>query len=296
MAWVAGTPFRIPSDALPATLRGIPYPPAGLWVLGDRSLLDGSPERFVSIVGTRSASAYGERTAVRLASAAARAGFVVVSGLARGIDACAHRAAIEAGGKTVAVLGTGVDVPYPAGHRTLHELVQQNGAVVSEMEPGRTAFPGCFPRRNRIIAALSQATIVVEAGHKSGAMNTANHVIDLGRTLASVPGPIDDPRSAGSNELLRDGAVVIGCVEDMLTALKLSTIRPDPEAGWLASGEGLDPADAVVLASLGRAPGTAETVASATGLSVGQVAGSMLRLELLGRVEGRAGSYRLQAG
>lgn len=270
--------------------------------MGDPDVLRGSSERFVAIVGTRTASAYGERAAGTLARAAVRAGLVVVSGLARGVDAAAHRAAIEAGGHTVAVMGTGVDVPYPAGHRTLHELVQQNGAVISEMEPGRTAFPGCFPRRNRIIAALSKMTVVVEAGFKSGAINTANWALELGRTVGAVPGQIDDPRAAGSNQLLRDGAHVITGVEDLLMVFGLSTntvqISPTATACYSADGlageasdRRLDPADRAILLTLGPRPLPTHEIAFATSLSVRQVSEGLLRLELAGLVRGEGGGY-----
>ena len=181
-----------------------------------------SAERTVAIVGTREATPYGVRIASELATAFARAGVTVVSGLARGVDAAAHRGAMAANGPTVAVMGTGADVPYPAAHRSLHTDIQKHGLVLSEMEPGTTALPGCFPRRNRIIAALASVTIVVEAPFKSGAINTATQALDLGRTVAAVPGPIDSPRSAGSNQLLRDGAQFVGGIGDALGLFGLS--------------------------------------------------------------------------
>jgi DNA processing protein len=169
--------------------------------------------------------------------------------MARGIDGAAHRTALEEGGNTVAVLGTGIDVPYPAGHRQLHRTIAQHGLVVSENPPGATAHQGAFPKRNRIIAALAPVTIVVEAGFKSGALNTATQALDLNRVVAAVPGPIDSEQSKGSNQLLRDGAVVIASVEDALALLGVSAPKdrpiptlPDPErriwdsleAGYLA--------------------------------------------------------------
>jgi DNA processing protein len=139
--------------------------------------------------------------------------------MARGIDGAAHRTAIEEGGNTVAVLGTGVDVPYPVGHRQLHRSIGELGLVLSENPPGATAYKGAFPRRNRIIAAVCPVTIVVEAGFKSGALNTAMQALELDRVVAAVPGPIDSEQSKGSNQLLRDGAVVIASVEDALALL-----------------------------------------------------------------------------
>jgi DNA processing protein len=142
--------------------------------------------------------------------------------MARGIDGTAHRAALEEGGDTVAVLGTGIDVPYPVGHRQLHRTIAERGLVVSENPPGMRAHQGAFPKRNRIIAALAPVTIVVEAGFRSGALNTASQALELGRVVAAVPGPIDSEQSRGSNQLLRDGAVLIASVDDALALLGIS--------------------------------------------------------------------------
>lgn len=214
---------HLDAAALPACLRDIPRPVARLWYLGDPAKLDAAPYNHIAIVGTREASPYGIRTAERLATACAEHGYVVVSGLARGIDAAAHRAALAAGGSTIGVQGTGVDVPYPVSHRALHALMAERGLVVSEFEPGTLASPGCFPRRNRIIAALCRVVVVVEAGFKSGAINTANQALELDRLVAAVPGRMDEDRAAGSNHLLRDGAQVIASTDDLLGLMKLST-------------------------------------------------------------------------
>ncbi len=265
--------------------------------MGDAACLDAAPTRAVAIVGTREASAYGVRMARRLAAGAARAGLVVVSGLARGIDAAAHEAAVAAGGKTIAVLGTGADVPYPAAHRTLHRLVQENGLVISEVEPGTKAFPGCFPRRNRIIAGLCRLTVVVEAGHKSGALNTASFTETLGRGLAAVPGMADDPRAAGSNQLIRDGANVILDVEDMLMVFDISTIShiaESPEARRMQLASELwNPTDRLLLSFLTGQAQAPTAIAQRAGLSVRQVSESLLRLEMLGVAEGGAAGYSL---
>src|SRR6202030_1437326 len=166
-----------------------------------------------------------------------RAGASVVSGMARGIDAAAHRTAIEEGGNTVAVLGTGIDVPYPVGHRQLHRSIAEHGLVLSENPPGATPHQGAFPKRNRIIAALAPVTIVVEAGFRSGALNTASQAIELGRTVAAVAGPIDSDKSRGSNQLLRDGAVLIAVPEDALTLLGVSLPRVAPPTPLLPESE-----------------------------------------------------------
>ena len=263
----------------PASLDDLHHPPDPIYALGDVALLDRSPERLVAIVGTRDASPYGLRVAEELARAFVVAGVGVVSGMARGIDSAAHRAALEAGGATIAVLGTGADVPYPAGNRALHEAIVAGGLVVSEFEPGTRAGPGCFPRRNRIIAALAQVTIVVEAPFKSGAVNTASQALDLGRTVAAVPGPIDVPRSAGCNLLLRDGAQFIASVED---ALALFGELPPPAA----AGPALGYQEGRVWEALAEGESSPEGLAYRLGLSVRQAMEIVSRLELLGLVYG----------
>src|SRR5256714_7848111 len=210
------------SPEFPSELRDIPQPPNELYAIGRSSALS-NPR--VAIVGTRNCTGYGERATRTLTRALVRAGVSIVSGMARGIDAAAHRTAIEEGGNTVAVLGTGIDVPYPVGHRQLHRSIGEHGLVLSENPPGATAHLGAFPKRNQIIAALAPVTIVVEAGFKSGALNTTSQALELGRVVAAVPGSIDSPQSQGSNQLLRDGAVMIASVDDALALLGVSAAK-----------------------------------------------------------------------
>ncbi len=293
MTWQAGgdapEPTWLHGAHLPDCLRDLSVPPEGLWCIGDPRVLAGAKATHVAIVGTREASAYGERTARRLAAACARKGLVVVSGLARGVDAAAHRAALEVGGRTIAVMGTGADVPDPVGHRTLHAQVAAQGAVVSEMELGASAGPGCFPRRNRLIAALAEVTVVVEAGFKSGAINTSNHAMELGRTVAAVPGHVDDPRAAGSNQLLRDGAQVITDVEDLLGLYKLST---GPSRSRRDEPHFANDQDAALFRLLGVREQSIEEIAFQAGLSGRQVTERLLALELEGLAERVGASYR----
>jgi DNA processing protein len=242
----------------PEALRHLSYPPSQLWTRGRWELAGATP--IVAIVGTRDATPYGERIARELARALARGGACVVSGMARGIDATAHRAALDETGSTVAVLGTGIDVPYPVGHRTLHDVIGRRGLLIAELPPGTRAFRGCFPRRNRIIAALASVTIVVEAGVQSGALDTADQALQLGRTVAAVPGPIDAPQSEGANGLLRDGAVVIANVADALALVGLTPAARAPRefsdadvgAVWKALGAG--PLDSDALCATSRLP------------------------------------------
>ncbi|HEY7878282.1 MAG TPA: DNA-processing protein DprA, partial [Gemmatimonadaceae bacterium] len=197
----------------------------------------------------------------------------IVSGLARGIDAAAHRAALSATGTTVAVLGTGVDIAYPSAHRALHADIASKGLLLSEELPGERANGGSFPKRNRIIAALAQLTIITEAPVRSGALITAQYALDLGRDVAVVPGPIDAPQSAGSNALFGQGAQVITNVDDALGLIKAApTKRPEPafqtpaeHAVWEALRHG--PADIDLLAVRSELPAR-ECLAAVTTLEM----------------------------
>jgi DNA processing protein len=198
--------------------------------------------------------------------------------MARGIDAAVHRAALECGGWTIAVLGTGIDIPYPVGHAELHRVIGERGLLLSENAPGLRAHKGAFPKRNRIIAALGQSTIVVEGGHKSGAINTANHVLSLGKTLAAVPGPIDAPQSKGTNHLLRDGASVIAEVAD---ALALAGISQPAQAEPARLSE----LDGRVWSAIGGETIGLDLVARRAGLSARACLTSVTALEMSGMVE-----------
>jgi DNA processing protein len=267
--------FARGSAEYPSELEDLAQPPAQLFAIGR---LDSLNMPKVSIVGTRASTAYGERITRTLTRSLVRAGVSIVSGMARGIDAAAHRTALEEGGSTVAVLGTGVDVPYPVGHRQLHSAIGERGLVLSENQPGSKAGPGSFPRRNRIIAALSPVTIVVEAGFRSGALNTASQALELNRTVAAVPGPIDSEQSRGSNQLLRDGAAFIACAEDALSLLGIAPsaaepppVLPDSEQQvWDATQGGL-----VLIDDLPRT----------TGLLLSECLAAVTSLEILGLIE-----------
>ena len=215
--------LAIDDDDYPARLHDLPDAPPILYAIGNLALLDAP---CIAIVGTRRATSYGERVTTELAAALARAGVTIVSGMARGIDGTAHRAALSVGGATAAVLGTGVDVAYPVGHVSLHAEIAARGLLLSEEMPGDRASGGSFPRRNRLIAAIARATLVVEAPVKSGALITADHALGLTRDVAAVPGPVDMPQSAGSNALLRDGAIVITDVADALALARVSASSP----------------------------------------------------------------------
>lgn len=267
-------------ERYPAMLRTLRDPPARIFTLGNTALLS---QTALAIVGTRNPTAYGVRTTRTFAAALARAGVVVVSGMARGIDAAAHEAALDVNGATIAVLGTGVDVPYPAGHRALHARIVERGLVMSEMPPGAKAHRGSFPRRNRLIAALARAVIVTEAPVKSGALITANVANDIGRDVGMVPGNIDSPASQGSNRLLKDGAVP---VLDVTDALALGGITGDAIAVARPNAAELtEDAHLLWRALTASGPLSPDALARAGGLDARRAAPALAALEIAGWVE-----------
>lgn len=220
-----GAAVLTPADDLyPWRLRELHQPPA---VLFARGTLASAEPPAVAIVGTRVASSYGVRVARAIATACARSGATVVSGLAAGIDGAAHDAALAAGGRTVGVLGTGIDVVYPRRHVALQERIAQEGLLLSELPPGQRGHGGTFPRRNRIIAALADVTVVVEAGEGSGALITASYAHELHRAVACVPNAIDIPSARGSNALMKEFAEPILSPDDVLEMLALRA-QPTP--------------------------------------------------------------------
>lgn len=197
----------------PDILKQTSQPPWVLYAKGDVTKLQ---QPMIAMVGTRMPTVYGKKVAEDLARELSRAGFCVVSGMASGIDGAAHRGALDARGGTVAVLGCGIDVAYPREHGFLYQEIQTNGLVLSEYPPGTAAKPGLFPMRNRIIAGLSLGTVVVEAARRSGSLITADMALEESRDVFAVPGPVTSPKSAGTNALLKQGAKVVTCAEDLL--------------------------------------------------------------------------------
>lgn len=269
--------------AFPPLLRAIHDPPPGLFVRGEAELaLLARPA--VAIVGARACSAYGRQIARSLGRELAAAGLVVVSGLARGVDAEAHRGALEAGGLTVAVLGCGIDRDYPAAHRELARQVAATGLVVSEYAPGVEPAPWRFPARNRIVAGLCAASVVVEARERSGALITADFALEEGREVFAVPGEITSSLSAGSNALLRLGATPLTCAQDVLESYGLAApVRVAPELGTAA---------AALFERVREAAAGADELARATGLGAGELAAALTELELAGVVREEDGVYR----
>ena len=267
----------------PPLLRAIHDPPPGLFMRGDADVaLLSRPA--VAVVGARACSAYGRQAARRLGRELGAAGLVVVSGIARGVDGEAHRGALEGGGTTVAVLGCGIDRDYPAAHRDLARQVAERGLLVSEYPPGVEPAPWRFPARNRIVAGLCSATVVVEARERSGALITADFALEEGREVFAVPGEITSALSAGSNALLRLGAVPLTRAEDVLESFGITP--------GVSSAPELEPDAAAVLAAVREAAVGADELARATGLSAGDVAILLTELELAGLVAEADGVYR----
>jgi DNA processing protein len=272
---VATIPFRSPE--YPARLRDLAEPPQELWAIGDRAMLD---DPIVAIVGTRRATAYGLRITRELSAALARAGACIVSGMALGIDAAAHRAALEAGGRTIAVLGSGVDVPTPKSHTPLYHEIADRGLLLSEMPLGAHAHMGSFLKRNRIIAALAQVIFVVEAPADSGALNTVMHGMAAGRDIGVVLGNIDSPQSLGSNLLVRDGAHPIVEIDD---ALALAGLTPHARGASRRAPD--DPMELRVWSALADGDATMDELCARTALPVAECMVAVTGLEMRGAVE-----------
>ncbi len=264
----------------PVGLRDAADAPWALICRGDPALLENlEPDGAVTVVGARRASSYGREIARELARELAAAGIVVVSGLAFGIDACAHRGALDAPGLTFAVLGCGADTAYPAAHRSLWRRICDRGVVVSELPPGTGAWRWTFPARNRIMAALAGMTVVVEAAERSGSLITADLAADLGRDLGAVPGPVSSRSSAGPNNLLASGACLVRDAQDVLDAMLGPGSRRIER-----TGPSLDPELLGVLGGVERGEDTCDAVATDLDLSGAEAAAALARLEMLGYV------------
>jgi len=266
-------------DLYPDSLRDAADAPWALVGRGDPGLIDGlEPFGAVTVVGARRATSYGREVARELGRELAAAGMVVVSGLAFGIDGCAHRGAVDAG-RTIAVLGCGPDVAYPAAHRSLWRRIGQEGLILSELPPGAAPWRWTFPARNRIMAALAGMTVVVEAAARSGSLITADLAADLGRDLGAVPGPITSRVSAGPNNLLAGGACVVRDAQDVLDAMLGPGMRQIDRRG-----PALDPRLTEVLTAVEAGESSCDGVAAVLGLSGSDAAAALARLELLGYV------------
>lgn len=276
-------------DGYPRLLAEIPAPPPVLYVKGELLPEDGLA---VAVVGTRRLTSYGREVGGRLAGELAAAGVTIVSGLARGIDAVAHQAALRAGGRTVAVLGCGVNVVYPPEHRNLAGQIVENGALVSDYPPDRKPDAPNFPARNRIISGLSLAVVVVEAPAKSGALITVDFAADQGREVFVVPGNVLSATSAGCNRLLRDGARPIRDADDVLEDLNLGR-RQEQQAVQQALPIAED--ERRLLALLTADPQHIDELAAAANQPISQVGAVLLTMELKGLVR-NAGAQHYARG
>ena len=290
----------------PESLLALGDPPAVLFVAGAcRELARLGPEpAAVALVGTRNPSPYGLEMAYELGRGLGAAGVTVISGLALGIDAAAHRGCVDAGGPAVAVLAGGPDVPYPRSNRRLYQRVLAGGAIVSEMPPGQRAYRWSFPARNRIMAGLASITVVVEAADPSGSLITSVFAGDLGRTVAAVPGRVTSRYSAGSNRLLGDGARMVTCAQDLLDELygvgwqgpDRVAVPPGLQARPARSGgEGLGPLEERVLDAL-EAGLDIDGVCAHSGLPAREARALLSRLEASGHLRRDSlGTYRRAA-
>ena len=270
-------------EGFPALLAAIHDPPRRLYLRGSGSV-EALAGPAVAIVGARACSSYGRSVARSLARELAAAGLVVVSGMARGVDGEAHRGALEAGGSTCAVLGCGIDRDYPAAHAELARRICERGLLVSEYEPGVEPAPWRFPARNRIIAGLCRATVVVEARERSGALITADFALEEGREVLAVPGEITSALSGGTNALLRLGAAPVTSAEDVLEAFGL-----EPRARANAT---VGAAAASLLARLREGALTADELVRHSGLDPGAASAALVELELASLVALEDGVYR----
>lgn len=271
--------ISIATPSFPERLSHIPTPPERLWIRGDAARLPGFPTPSIAVVGCRAASRDGLENARALADGLARAGVVIVSGLARGIDAAAHRAALAAGGCTIAVLGSGLGQLYPPEHAALAEDIARTGAVVSEYPPHTVPQPHLFPRRNRVISGLADAVVVVEAPEKSGALITASAALDQGKDVMVVPGRVPGGPNRGGHLLIRDGAKLVETAVDILE-----------DMGWLVRTP-LDGAPARTAPELVEF--TVDEVARKTGEPTQVVLARLLQQELSGQIQ-RIGAARFQ--
>jgi len=284
LAELGGTVLLPGAEGFPELLRQLPDPPICLFAQGDLTLLT---RPAIAIVGSRNHSHYGAEVCRAVARAAAELGLTVVSGMARGLDAVAHRGALDAGGGTIGVLGSGLGVVYPVSNRALYQRVIERGLLITELPPGQRPHEGSFPRRNRLISGLARVTVVVEAAQASGALQTAGCAQEQGREVMAVPGPITSPVSAGTNGLIRDGAAPLLELADLLShypeAAAGATRGPVPEAGTLTPVEGR------IVNALWAGPRRTEELIEATGAPVTDALDALSALELTGRIRQRGG-------
>lgn len=294
-----------PENSLyPSRLKEISDYPQKLWVTGDSSVLSSS--YLMAIVGAREASAYGREVAKKLAKELASLGFVIVSGMAEGIDTAAHEGALEAGGKTIAVFGTSIETTFPAANKQLRLQIESNGCCLSELEPGTRGAPWTFPKRNRIISGLSMGVVVVEAGFKSGSLITARMAAEQGREVFAVPGLITSSVSQGTHHLIQGGAKLVTCVNDivsefpklMLPQLVLKDLKTSSVKKAIQQELPLLPPDQKKIMELllkeASQPKHIDELCHESGFSMNEISEILLELEMNNQIQTLPGS-RFQA-
>ncbi len=279
----------------PPRLQEIPYPPPYLFL---RGTLEPEDAQAVALVGTRSASYYGIKTCRRLAGALARRGWRVVSGLARGIDTAAHQGALENNGRTLAVLGCGLDVVYPPENKKFYQQIPEQGALISEFPLGTPPEGKNFPIRNRLISGLAWAVVVVEAGERSGTHITVQYALDQGREVLAVPGPVDSPNSLGPHRLIQQGAKLVHEVGDILQELpRIAGVRPPAPPVAVTEARPRPRPEDPLLPFLGAEPVQLEELVQASGLPAPEVMSRLTLLELQGLIKELPGKcFVLDAG
>jgi len=257
----------------------IAKPPKRLYFIGE------VPEKrqiSVAIVGSRKPTAYGKEVTYKFAYELAKRGIIIVSGLALGVDSIAHRATLDAGGKTIAILANGVDIIYPASHKRLaDDIINNGGAIISEYEPGTEARPYQFLERNRIVSGLADAVIITEAAIKSGTISTATHALEQGREVFVVPGNITSPLSAGCNNLIKQGAHPITCIEDVLEIIAPSTLQPQ---NTLALGA--NPSETKIIELLQAGIRDGDELQQRSDLDISQFSQTITMMEISGLIRG----------
>lgn len=291
-AWLAAGPdrfvFALGDPGYPPQLLDIDDPPLLIFAMGTQARLwaegQHATQAMLAVVGSRNPTPQGERHARQFAQALAQVGVCVVSGLARGVDGAAHEGTLAGGGSTVAVVGTGLDRVYPRRHLELARRIVDQGAIVSEFPLGTPPLNHHFPQRNRILAGLARATLVVEANLQSGSLITARLAAEQGKAVMAIPGSIDSPQSQGCHQLIVQGARLVAGVQDVLEELGWQAAPSQPAQACAAPGETLSPADAALLDALGYEPVSLDALQARCGWPTDRLQAHLLELELTGQL------------
>jgi len=276
----------ISDEEYPGILRNIHDPPESFYIKGEILPED---DIAIGIVGSRRATIYGVQTCEKLAYELASRGITIVSGMARGIDSAAHRGALKAGGRTIAVLGCGINIVYPPENKLLADKIQKQGAVISEFAPDTEPFSFNFPKRNRIISGLSLGVVVIEAAQKSGALITASCALEQNREVFAVPGKVNSATSFGTHKLIKEGAKLVGSAEDIIEELNITIERNSEAQEELHPKLKLEGEESRVYSLLSDEPSYIDDISERSGLLLNQVSGILLNLQLKKLVKEKPG-------